>query len=491
MENVKSAFGAPEAPHEIGEANTSQLQGHMGPVELALTVLAFAAPLASVVGVLPLVVMIGGVEAPVAFLAAMIILLLFSVGYTAMSRHLPNPGAFYAYISVGMNKTIGLGASFLAILGYWMIGLGVTLFFGLITADFVAGTLNGPELSWWVWSMALIGLVGILGYLRIDLSAKVLSIVMVIEIAIVLIFNVAVGADGGPEGLALSTFDWSALSTGSAAVAFLFAVITFIGFEATAVFREETREPRKTIPRATYLAVAFIGTFYVITTWLLVSAYGATQAQDIAAANPPEMFVNALITYVGAWAGDIVLALVVTSAFAAVLSCHNIISRYIHSLGMDEALPSILGKVHEHHGSPHVSSVVLTLLFAIGVIGFADTDPAVTYAWMAGAGGLPLLVLMFLTSVSIVIFFRKSPALKGELSLWASTIAPTLAATGLGIAVYLSATNFVTLTGGDEGVAMALLGIILAVFVVGIVTATYYKMQRPDVYGKIGRQLIG
>ncbi|MEL7897111.1 APC family permease [Vreelandella neptunia] len=472
------------------DSETTQLQGQMGPVGLALTVLAFAAPLASVVGVLPLVIMVGGVGAPLAFLAAMTILLLFSVGYTAMSRHLPNPGAFYAYVSVGINKTFGLGASFLAILGYWMIGLGVTIFFGLITKDFVEGTLGGTDVVWWVWSLALVVLVGILGYLRIDLSAKVLSVVMVVEIGIVLIFNIAVGSNGGPEGLSISSFDWGSLDHGSTSIAFLFAVITFIGFEATAIFREESREPQKTIPRATYLAVIFIGIFYVITTWLLVSAFGASQAQAIATANPPEMFVNALITYVGDWAGDIILALVVTSAFAAVLSCQNIIARYCHSLGMDEALPAILGKVHPRHGSPFVSSLVLSALFALGVVGFSASDPAVTYAWLAGAGGLPLLILMFLTSLSIVAFFRKSPALRSDTPMWQTTIAPIIAAMGLGITVYLSATNFVTLTGGDKSIATGLQSIILAFFVLGIMVATFYRVYRPAIYARIGRQTV-
>jgi len=79
----------------------------MGVIELALTVLAFAAPLASVVGVIPLVIGADGSGAPVAFVVAICVLLVFSVGYTAMSRYLPNPGAFCAYITAGQGKAVG------------------------------------------------------------------------------------------------------------------------------------------------------------------------------------------------------------------------------------------------------------------------------------------------------------------------------------------------------------------------------------------------
>lgn len=477
---------------ELGarEDASPQLKGRMGVIELALTVLAFAAPLASVVGVLPLVINFGGVGAPLAFVAATVMLLLFSVGYTTMSRYLPNPGAFYAYISAGLNRALGLAASFLAILGYLMIGLGITLFFGIVAQDLVVTTLHGPTLSWWWYSLALVVIVGVFGYFRIDLSARVLSVVMVLEIAIVLIFDMAVAGNGGPEGRSLTPFAWGSLSEGAVGVAVLFAVITFLGFEATAIFREESKDPRRTIPRATYLSVVFIGVFYILTTWLLVLAYGTSNAPNVAAANAPGMFTDAVGNFVGTWARDVISVLVVTSAFAAVLSCQNIIARYGYSLGVDKALPAALGRVHPRHGSPYVSSLALSGIFLAGVLGFSGSDPTVSYAWLAGAGGFPLLMLMFLTSVAVLVFFRKSRTKIKDSTYWHTLIAPTLAVLGLGTALYFSLSNFVLLTGGDRGIAIALQVVIWAVFLAGIALALVYRSTRPEVYSRIGRQTI-
>ena len=472
------------------EGAAAQLQGRMGVIEVALTVLAFAAPLASVVGVIPLVIIFDGVGAPLAFAAATVMLLLFSVGYTTMSRYLPNPGAFYAYVSAGLNKVFGLAASFLAILGYLMIGLGVTLFFGIVAQDLVATTFGGPTVSWWLYSLALIVIVGVFGYFRIDLSARVLSIVMVLEIAIVLVFDVAVAGDGGPEGRSLTPFAWSSFTGGTVGVAVLFAVITFIGFEATAVFREEAKDPRRTIPRATYLAVLFIGIFYIVATWLLIVAYGPTNATEVATANPTGMFTDAMEQFVGTWARDVIAVLVVTSAFAAVLSCQNIIARYGYSLGVDRALPSVLGRVHPRHGSPYVASLVMTGIFLVGVLAFSATDPAISYAWLAGAGGFPLLLLMFLTSVAVLVFFRRSRADIDDSTHWHTLIAPVLAMVALGTALYLAFTNFVLLTGGVRGTAIALQVVIWGVFLGGILLALFYRSKRPEVYARIGRQKI-
>lgn len=491
MSERTTALGGTGAEPAPAAEPGAQLQGRMGVIELALTVLAFAAPLASVVGVLPLVITVGGVGAPLAFVVATVVLLLFSVGYTTMSRYLPNPGAFYAYISAGLGKTLGLGSSFLAMLGYLMIGLGVTLFFGIVGQDLVATTFHGPTLPWWLYSLGLVVIVGVLGYLRIDLSAKVLSVVMVVEIAIVVVFDVAVGSDGGPEGRSLTPFAWSSFTGGSAGVAVLFAVVTFIGFEATAIFREETKNPHRTVPRATYLSVLFIGAFYIVTTWLMLVAYGVSKAPDVASTNAPGMFTDAMEMFVGRWARDVISVLVVTSAFAAVLSCQNIIARYGYSLGVDKALPPVLGRVHPRHGSPYISSAVLSVTFIVGVLVFSRTDPAKAYAWLAGAGGFPLLILMFLTSVAVLVFFRRSRAhITDDTAAWHTLIAPLLAIVGLGAAIYLSFTHFVLITGGDRGIATALLVVIGAVFVLGLVLALVYRSKRPEVYARIGRQKI-
>ncbi|PRY49590.1 amino acid/polyamine/organocation transporter (APC superfamily) [Geodermatophilus tzadiensis] len=485
---VHAAGAAPGSGAHEGAG--PQLRGRMGVIELALTVLAFAAPLASVVAVLPLVIIFAGVGAPLAFVAATVMLLLFAVGYTTMSRYLPNPGAFYAYISAGLTKTLGLAASFLAILGYTMIGLGITLFFGLAASDLVATTFGGPAVPWWLYSLLLIVVVGSLAFFHIELSAKVLSLVMVLEIAVVLVFDVAVAADGGPEGLSVAPFALSNFSGASVGVAVLFAVITFIGFEATAIFREETRDPRRTVPRATYVSVAFIGVFYIVAVWLIIIAYGPSAAPDVAAASAPTMFPDAMDQFVGVWARDVLSVLFLTSSFAAVLSCQNIIARYGYSLGSDRALPSALGRVHPRHGSPYVSSIVLTVVFLLGVLAFSGSDPGVAYAWLAGAGGFPLLLLMFLTSVAVVVFFRRSRADVDDSTIWHTLIAPVLAMVALGTALYLAATNFVLLTGGDRGTAIALQVVIWGVFLVGIGVALYYRSKRPETYARIGRQKI-
>lgn len=94
-----------------------------------------------------------------------------------------------------------------------------------------------------------------LGHFNIDLSRNVLGVLLIGEVAIVLALDAAVIFTGGNEGLSTGIVTPAQIVSGATGIALLFAILSFIGFEATAMFRDGAREPLRTIPRATYLAV--------------------------------------------------------------------------------------------------------------------------------------------------------------------------------------------------------------------------------------------
>lgn len=478
---------AVERPTGQGSGDASHhLRGKIGTVELVTTVLAFSAPILVVASFAPFVIIFDGAGAPLAYVIGAVLLLLFAVGYTAMSRYLPNAGAFYAYITAGLGRRMGLGASLTAILGYVLMAVGTVAFFGIAAQSLVVDVFLGPDIPWQVYSVACLIGTGILGYFRIDLSAKVLLIAMLAEIGIVLIFDLAVISNGGPEGRSLAPFTWGEFSGGSVGLAVLFAATSFLGFEATAIFREETKDPLRTVPRATYAAVIFIGLFYVGSVWALITAYGASGAQVQAENNYAGMFNDAIQSYVGIWARDVVQVLVVTSAFACILSVQNIMARYAFSLGVDEVLPPALGRANPKHGSPSIASITVSAVLLVTLATQMGNDAHVTYGSLAGAGGYAILLLMFLTGISVVAFFRRHP--DTSLSLWHRMIAPTISAICMAGVLYLATTNFTTMTGGSMETAVVLQIIVWGTYILGIILASLYKVKRPEVFARIGRQ---
>ena len=102
----------------------------IGMWQIVFFVIAAAAPLTGMLGIIPVAIRLGhGAGVPGAFVIAGLILLIFSVGYAAMSRHVVNAGAFYAYLARGLGQSFGVSGALVALASYTTMQLGVYALF--------------------------------------------------------------------------------------------------------------------------------------------------------------------------------------------------------------------------------------------------------------------------------------------------------------------------------------------------------------------------
>jgi amino acid transporter len=478
-------------PQTDAAAPRTKLHGNLGVVSLVFTVLAFNAPVAVAAGFAPLVIGFGnGAGAPATFALVGLILLLFSVGLCAMARYMRSPGAFYSYVVAGLGRIPSLGAAFLAITAYATIGITMPIYGGIVVKAMLEGVFGLPETPWWIWAVVLLAIAYGIGLLHVDVSAKVLGVALVLEIVLVLLWGLRVFVDGGPQGVSFASFTPHAFFSGSIALAPLFGIMCVTGFEAVAVFREETKDAVRTVPRATYASVIIMCGLYVMVTWAYLTAYGPSDAITAAAADPSGSFTASVHQYVGTVAADLVAVLLVTSTFACMLAINNIGSRYLYTLGSDGVFPRALAKVHPKLKSPHVSTTVFAVLLLLGVFvpTLAGLDPLKTYASTTAISALCLIILYTLTSVSVVVFFRRNR--EHHANVWQSLIAPVLAFLALATIVVLAITHVPTIIGGSWVAGGIALAIIAGIATAGVVLAVVYRVKRPDVYRRIGQQDI-
>ena len=137
--------------------------------------MAAASPLGVIGGPVPLGIASGnGTGFPAIFIISTIIVLLFAVGFTALTPHVPNAGAFYSYISHGLGRALGVAAAFVALPAYAMMQIGLFGLFGVVTS----GVLDslGIKAPWVACALVAWALVAVLGQLWVDLSGKVLGV---------------------------------------------------------------------------------------------------------------------------------------------------------------------------------------------------------------------------------------------------------------------------------------------------------------------------
>lgn len=466
-----------------------RLRGDLGVIHLFFSVMAWNAPLVIVVGIIPVMLFEGnGVGTPFAFLVAGAVVLCFAVGFTRMARVLPNPGAFYSYITAGLGREIGLGSGLLALSMYFCAYAGTFAFGGVVLGSLVHDTLHGPEAPWWVWGSVFWAFVGVLGYLRIDLSATVLMYFLLAEVAIVVVLDVVIGVQGGASGFSAAPIAPDHWFDGSFGIGLMFAIGMFGGFEITALFRDEVRDPDRTVPRATYAVVAFAMMFYAVTAFMIINALGVDDAVSAAIDNPAGVVSEIMNRFGGELLSDLVTVLVNTSTLAVVLAGHNIVSRYAFNLSADRILPVALSGVHARHGSPHRASVVasigaLVVNLPIVVLGI---DPIIYYASILGILSVGFIFMLLLTDVSVVRYMRRHD--DGRSSVLTTVICPLLAFAGLLTCLVLAVQNFDLIIGGSRMLADLILALTAAVFLGGVLLAFRLKKSRPEVYAKIGRQ---
>lgn len=465
-----------------------RLRGRLGPVAIVFMVIAAAAPLTVIGGNMPLAMGLGnGAGAPMGFVLAAAVLTVFSVGFVTMTPHVREAGAFFSYVTLGLGERAGRGIAAVALIAYTAIQVGIYGYIGWAINDTV-GFYGGPDIAWPFYAFAILALVAVLGYRHIELSAKVLGVALALEIGIVVILDLVIVSGPGPSGLTLTSFDPSVFTSGSLGVAVLFALTGFIGFEATAVFRDEARDPERTIPRATYAAVLIIGGFYALTCWAFVVAIGPDHVSSVAQRTLDgngNMLLDTADSELGRVGRDAVNVLLITSLFACVLSFHNVIARYQFILAGKGLMPKRLAEIHPRHHSPARSSLTQTATAAVIVLILAvlGIDPLVgVFGSMAGVATVGMVLLMLTTSVAVVVFFARHPeTVEGR--WWKCRVAPIVACLALVVSLWLVLSKFTLVTGGS-----LLLSVLLAaVPFAGLVIGSLVRPRRtPEAAGPVG-----
>src|SRR4029453_3043040 len=177
---------------------------------------------------------------------------------------------------------------------------------------------------------------------------------------------------------------------------------------------------------------------------------GADNVQEAAKANTVNLFNDGATALVGKIFADIGVVLLITSILASMLSIQNIAARYSFSLAADGALPKALGRVHPRHKSPYVSAVGVGLLWAVATVVFTvvGVPPEALYPIASGSGPFSVLLLMFITSFAVLVYFVRRRSFAPE-SVWKTIVAPIVSVIFLGLITYLAIANYPELIGGS------------------------------------------
>ncbi|HKT00805.1 MAG TPA: APC family permease, partial [Rugosimonospora sp.] len=437
----------------------------------------------------------GSVGTPLSFPILAVALALFAVGYAAMTRYVSNAGAFYTYIAQGLGRTPGVGASFVALLAYNAIQIALYGLLGLVMSAFATQHWH-LTWAWWVWALIGWAAVGVLGILKVDLNARVLAFLLVVEVLAVLAFDL--GAFTHPAGgaVSLAGLDPRRLSWHQMGGVFAFGIAAFVGFESAPTYSEEAKQKSRTVARATYAAIAITGVLYTVSAWALTVGAGPDTVVGMAR-DPNSGIPFNLIAGAYGQAGNamalVANTLLITSVFAALLSFHNVVARYTYSAALEGVLPHRLAATSARSAAPWAGSLLQSACAIAVVATFAalGRNPlSELFTWLSYVAAVGVLLLMFGTSIAVIGFFRRADRTRGLEGAWQRTTAPALATLALGAITYVTVTNASSVlgTGTTSPLVWILPGMVFAAAVAGALWALVLRTVDPRAYRAIGQR---
>jgi amino acid transporter len=487
MTRSGTTYSGRARPTRHSEVSATLARSRLGVGSVVFFVLAAAAPFTVIAAGATTAFAVTGITAiPVSYLVAAGVLAVFAVGFVAMSRHVVNAGAFYAYISQGLGKAPGVAAAMVALVAYNAMQVGLYGAVGVVAAA-VAGQV-GATAPWWACALVAWLVIAVLGLLRVDINGRLLGFLLLAEIAVVVVYDAAMLAHPAGGSVDVATLAPEQLLDPEVAGILVVAITGYIGFEATVVFSEETRDPRRTVARATYLAVATTGLLYGLSAWAMTVATGPNNIVPAARAHGTELMFTLVAPHVGRVLVDAGHVLFLTSLFAALLAFHGTVARYMFALGREGVLPAAVGRTHLRTGAPVVGSLLQSGLALALVVGYAiaGADPQVhLFGWLTSVGGLGVLILMTATCAAVIRFFAHDR--HGE-NAWRRIWAPLTAGIILTATALVTITQFGALLGVDPGsqLGWAFPAAYGAAAIVGLVWAVFLRVRRPMVWAVIG-----
>ena len=356
-----------------------------------------------------------GNTTPLIFLLSLLVTLPTAICYAVISREIPSSGSAYTWLWEAVSPPVGVWTGWM-LGGFFLIVVFLQpLLFGIFFNDLArfCGFPSGYET--FAISVAVSSIItSLLTYRGVQISEKsslidiIIQALIVAALGVTIVVVLAFAGDGFSEKLDFKPFLPSSSPTGFSGIsaAMIFGVLCFVGFGVISSMAEETRNPRKSIPRAIVLACVIVGLFWVVVAWAYATAIPTDKILD-----SMEKDVNPVVPIAQKFWGVGEILVILTGLIAALgVYIATVVgaSRTLYAMGRDGSIPSLFGRLNNRHQVPwnalHLT-FFLTFLFVLIPAYFAGITR--TYEWWGRAVVFFAVVTYILVSIANPVFYLK------------------------------------------------------------------------------------
>jgi urea carboxylase system permease len=374
MTTFDSAISSAEDASTLEELGyTQELHRGIGGYAAFASGFSFVSILTTVFAFFPLGFNLGGPAFfftwPIVFICQFCVCLIFA----ELSGKFPVAGAIYQWSRRLAGNAVGWFAGWFMLIGYIVsiaaLAIAMQTVLPPIWSGFqviggdpdplsVSGATNGIILgSVTIVLCTIISAAGVAFMGKITVTGVTIEIIGVVLIVGAMFLT----AERSPAAAVLDTGGrGSGLGyVGAFLASMLMAAYVMYGFDSAAELSEETRDPRRTAPKAIVnaLLVSFVGGGLMIIAALMSAP---ELGDDLATGGIAWVIESQLDT----WLGKTLLALVAVAIFSATLAIQASASRVMFSMARDNRLPlgKFLSKVNKRTGTPVITGIAVSTL---------------------------------------------------------------------------------------------------------------------------------
>lgn len=295
---------------------------------------------------------------PAAYLAALVAMFFTAMSYGRMASAFPVAGSAYSYVRKAISPKLGFIAGWAVLLDYLFLPMAIWL----IGAAYLHSAF--PAVPQWLWVLAFIGITTAINIIGLKLANGINAVLMLVQFLVLIAFVALcihyLSGDASKPLWTIAPFFNGQMQMPLIMSGAAIACYSFLGFDAVSTLTEETRDPRRTIPRAIMLITLIGGLIFVGVSYFVQIAHPSFEFTDVDSAA------YEIARNIG---GDLFVSIfligLIVGQFASGLSAQASGSRLLFAMGRDGVLPkSFFGTLHARFGTP-VNSILLCAVVAL------------------------------------------------------------------------------------------------------------------------------
>jgi amino acid transporter len=347
----------------------------------------------------------GGSSGPIFLIVATLGVFCLGGVLVMFARKYIGAGAIYDYVAQTFGATTGIATAGFYYLAYIILGGPAMLIGGGVLGSQMLSAHFDIEVKWWLFSLGLLLVCVLLNVRGVEISVKTQLVIFALSVTPYVITALVVIAKGGLEGNSLVPFNPNSATSGDFMRSFMFAVLLFVGVESCASLGEETRDPRRSIPRATMATIAIVGGFCLLMTYAGTIGFGVENVSQAWASDPLGLSTIGS-QYVGEWMATLMEIGLVLDMLAVGIGFTLSSSRGLFALSRGHLLPQAFTRT-SRWGTPVVGIAAFAAVSVFAIIldgninwGVDSAGPYTGFFVAATLGGLLVMTTYLILSLA-------------------------------------------------------------------------------------------